>query len=243
MSGPRPVALVTGGSRGIGRAICIDLARAGHHVVINYRSNSEAAEQTLEAVREEGGEGQLCPFDVSDNEAAAAAMEELLAPKPDLAVLVNNAGVTADGLLAMMPPEEWHRVIDTSLGGFYNLTRPVLKRMVERRGGNIVTISSASAHMANRGQTNYAAAKAGLIAASKTLAKEVARLGIRVNIVAPGLIDTDMTEAIPRKMLKQLIPMARMGRAEEVAKVVTWLCGDDASYVTGAVIDVNGGMM
>ncbi len=194
-------------------------------------------------MRAAGSEGELCPFDVADAEQSAAALEPLLARLPDLAVLVNNAGVTADGLLAMMPPEDWSRVLDTSLGGFYNVTRPALKCMVARRGGNIVTISSASAHMANRGQTNYAAAKAGLIAASKTLSREVARLGIRVNVVAPGLIETDMTEAVPRKMLKQLIPMARMGRPEEVAKVVTWLCGEEASYITGAVVDVNGGMM
>ena len=239
----RPLALVTGGSRGIGRAICVELARRGHHLVINYRSNQEAAIKTLELVREAGADGQLCPFDVADAEQAGAALDALLADKPDLAVLVNNAGVTADGLLAMMPPEDWRRVIDTSLGGFYNVTRPVLKRFIERRGGNIVTISSASAHMANRGQTNYAAAKSGLIAASKTLSREVARLGIRVNVVAPGLIETDMTEAVPRKMLKQLIPMARMGKPEEVAQVVAWLCTDAASYVTGAVIDVNGGMM
>lgn len=239
----RPLALVTGGSRGIGRAISVELGRQGHHLVINYRSNEAAAQETLELVRRQGADGQLCPFDVADPEQAGVALDALLADKPDLAVLVNNAGVTADGLLAMMPPEDWRRVIDTSLGGFYNVTRPVLKRMVERRGGSIVTISSASAHMANRGQTNYAAAKAGLIAASKTLSREVARLGIRVNVVAPGLIETDMTEAIPRKMLKQLIPMARMGQPEEVARVVAWLCTDAASYVTGAVIDVNGGMM
>ena len=239
----RPLALVTGGSRGIGRAICVELARAGHDLAINFRANAEAAEETRALVEAAGASAVLCPFDVADGEQATAALDRLLADKPDLAVLVNNAGVTADGLLAMMPPQDWTRVIDTSLRGFYNVTRPCLKRMVERRGGSMVTISSASAHMANRGQTNYAAAKAGLIAASKTLAREVARLGIRVNVVAPGLIETDMTEAVPRKMLKQLIPMARMGQPEEVARVVGWLCTDAASNVTGAVIDVNGGMM
>ena len=239
----RPLALVTGGSRGIGRAICVELAKAGHDLAINYRSNEEAAEQTRAMVEAAGAFAELCPFDVADADEANEALEALLADKPDIAVLVNNAGVTADGLLAMMPPEDWTRVIDTSLRGFYNVTRPCLKRMVARRSGSVITISSASAHMANRGQTNYAAAMAGLIAASKTLSREVARLGVRVNVVAPGLIETDMTEAVPRKILKQLIPMARMGQPEEVARVVNWLCTDAASYVTGAVIDVNGGMM
>ena len=148
----RPLALVTGGSRGIGRAICVELARAGHDLAINFRANAEAAEETRALVEAAGASAVLCPFDVADGEQATAALDRLLADKPDLAVLVNNAGVTADGLLAMMPPQDWTRVIDTSLRGFYNVTRPCLKRMVERRGGSMVTISSASAHMANRGR-------------------------------------------------------------------------------------------
>lgn len=236
------IALVTGGSKGIGRAICRELAAAGYYTVINYRSDQGGAEETLAQIRAAGGEGETVAFDVRDREAAERAVAEIASRLGAIEVLVNNAGIIADGLFLMMSPEKWHSVIDTSLGGFYNMTRPVLERMVRQRRGAIVSISSASSMMANRGQANYSAAKAGINAASRSLAAEVARLGIRVNVVAPGLIDTEMISEAPKDQIKNLIPMARIGKPEEVAKVVVFLCSDDASYVTGQVISVNGGM-
>jgi len=170
-------------------------------------------------------------------------MEEIISQNQSLRVLVNNAGVTADGLFMMMPEEDWDTVIQTTLKGFYNVTKPVIKRMARNRRGSVVSISSISGLIGNRGQANYAAAKAGLIAASRALASEVARLGIRVNVVAPGLIDTEMIKGAPIERIKDIIPMARIGKPEEVAKVVRFLCSDDASYITGQVISVNGGMV
>ena len=235
-------AIVTGGSRGIGRAICVELARAGHRVVITCRSNREAAEETLRLVREEGSDGEICVFDVTDGAGAAAALRDVLGRHPHCAVLVANAGIAADGLFAMMSDENWRGVIDTSLQGFFNVAQPVVRQMIRRRGGSIVVISSVSGVVGNRGQVNYSAAKAGLIGAARALSKEVGRLGIRVNVVAPGLVDTEMIQEAPVEEIKQLIPMNRIGRPEEVARVVRFLCSDDASYVSGQVLGVNGGM-
>ena len=240
------IALITGASGGIGRAICLELAKAGHYLGIHYLNNREAAEETLARARQAGGDGEIICFDVCDGQAAEQAIDKLAASRTagrgGIDMLVNNAGVIADGLFMLMPPENWHKVIATSLDGFYNVTRPVIEKMARTKRGAVVSISSTSSLMPNRGQANYAAAKAGLNAASRALATEVARLGIRVNVVAPGLIETQMITAAPKEEIRRLIPMARIGKAEEVAKVVAFLLSDDASYITGQVISVNGGL-
>ena len=240
--GEQKIAVVTGGSRGIGRAIAVDLAAHGYQMVITYKANDEAAAETLRLIREAGGNGEAVKFDVGNAAEAEGAINDLLGRLERIDVLVNNAGVTADGLFLMMPRRDWNAVIDTTLHGFYNMTKPVLRKMLRRKSGAIVSLSSVSALVGNRGQANYAAAKAGLIAASRVLSSEVARLGIRVNVVAPGLVDTEMIRDAPLENIKQMIPMGRIGRPEEVAKVVRFLCSDDASYITGQVISVNGGM-
>jgi len=238
----RKIAIVTGGSRGIGRAIALELAAAGYYVIITYKANDEQAQQTIEQIQAQGGSAEAVKFDVADTAEAAKNMDAICARFQNIQVLVNNAGITADGLFMLMTEQEWTSVIDTSLKGFYNVTQPVLKKMAVNHSGSIIAISSVSALIANRGQSNYAAAKAGLIGASRSLACEVARTGIRVNVVAPGIIDTEMIKDVPVQKIKEIIPMARIGKPEEVAKVVRFLCSDDASYVTGQVISVNGGM-
>lgn len=238
----RPVAIVTGGSKGIGRAICVELGRSGYHTIINYLSDAEGARETCSQVEAAGGSGHCVQFDVADEAAVQEALEKLFKTCPAVDVLVNNAGRIADELFVMMTPDKWRSVIDVTLQGFYNVTRPVLEKMVVRKKGAIVSIASVAGIMGNRGQANYAAAKAGLIGASRSVASEVARLGIRVNVVAPGLIKTEMIQDAPVQKIKNMIPMARLGDAQEVAKVVRFLCSEDASYLTGQVISVNGGM-
>jgi 3-oxoacyl-[acyl-carrier protein] reductase len=239
----KQVALVTGGSRGIGRAICVELAKRGAYVVVNFRSNKRAAEETLELIRQAGGRGETAGFNVADPKETEEQIDALLTRHEAIDVLVNNAGEAADSLFVLMSLEEWTRVLNTSLQGFYHVTRPVLKKMVNRKRGSIVTLSSVSARLGHRGQANYSAAKAGLEGACRSLASEVARLGIRVNVVAPGLIATEMIQDFPAEIIKQIIPMGRIGLPEEVAKVVCFLCSNDASYITGQVISVNGGMI
>jgi len=236
------VAIVTGGSKGIGRAISLELAAAGYFVVINYSSDDKAANETLEMINQGGHSGTTMKFDVTDVAGAESAVDDIAARFGKPEVLVNNAGIIADDLFVFMPERDWDSVIHTTLKGFYSVTKPVLMKMVPNKSGAVVSISSVAALIGNRGQSNYSAAKAGLIGASRAIASEVARLGIRVNVVAPGLIDTAMIQEAPVDQIKKMIPMARIGRPEEVARVVRFLCSEDASYITGQVISVNGGM-
>ncbi|MBX3466259.1 MAG: 3-oxoacyl-ACP reductase FabG [Planctomycetes bacterium] len=234
------IAVVTGASRGIGRACAVALARDGFEVWANYRSRDDEAEKLAEEVRALGGTCKLLKFDVADR----AAAQEALAPLEETpaAVLVNNAGITKDGLFMTMSPDDWSSVLTTNLGAFYNVTRPVLKGMARARAGRIVSLASVSGQHGNKGQANYAASKAGIIAASKSLALEYGRWSILVNVVAPGFIETDMVAGLPKGELEKAVPLRRFGRPEEVASVVSFLASDRASYITGAVIDVNGGL-
>jgi len=236
------VAIVTGGSKGIGRAISIELAKVGYYIVINYKSDDAAASETLNIIKNGGAGAEIIKFDVSNVKETKDAINNITSRLNNIEVLVNNAGITADGLFVMMPEDDWDSVISTTLKGFYNITKPVLEMMIQRKQGSIVSISSISALIGHRGQANYSAAKAGLIGTSRAIASEVARLGIRVNVVAPGIIKTEMIKDIPRNIIKEMIPMARAGQPEEIAKVVRFLCSEDASYITGQVISVNGGM-
>jgi 3-oxoacyl-[acyl-carrier protein] reductase len=239
----KPRALVTGGSRGIGAAICAALAKAGHPIVLNYKSNREAAEQVKAAIEAEGGSVELLQFDVADAQAVAAAMDALVADEErPIGVLVNNAGVARDNTFPMMTWEQWESVTRTTLDGFYNVTRPLVMPMVRRRWGRIINIASVSGVAGNRGQVNYSAAKAGLIGATKALAQEVARRNVTVNAVAPGLIETDMIKDAPIEEIVKMIPMRRAGTAAEVAALVAFLASDLAGYITGQVIGINGGL-
>ncbi len=236
-------ALVTGGGRGIGQAVALDLSRKGIFVFINYLSNRTAALETLETVRAENGRAELIQFDLADHDACQGAVKEIIRQRNRIDILVNNAGIRDDRLMAMMKKQSWQRVMDTNLNGFFNLTKPVVKLMLKNRGGRIINIASASGQTGNPGQVNYSASKAGLIGATKALAREVGNRGITVNAVAPGFIETAMLEGMDAEELARTIPAGRLGRPGEVAAVVSFLSSLEAGYVNGQVIGVNGGMI
>ena len=238
-------ALVTGGSRGIGRAICIKLAAMGYPVVINYLGNQEAAEATKSSIEQMGGTAQLLRFDISNPQAIEEAIEmwDNSHPNDYIAVLVNNAGIRRDNLMVFMQNSEWHNVIDTTLNGFFYTTRRVLKGMMTKRFGRIINITSLSGLKGMPGQCNYSAAKAALIGATKALAQEVAPRKVTVNAVAPGFIESDMTKELPKEELAKMVPMKRFGKPEEVASLVGFLAGEESSYITGEVISINGGLL
>lgn len=237
-------ALITGGSRGIGRAIALELARRGMPVIINYLSNTEAAEQAKTEVEATGVKAELMQFDTAEPEAIEAAIEQWAQAHPDdyIQVLVNNAGVRRDNLMIFMQDEEWHQVLDTTLNGFFYLTRRLLKDMLTHRNGRVINVTSLSGIKGLPGQANYSAAKAAVIGATKALAQEVAQRKVTVNAVAPGFIDTDMTKDLDVSELKKLVPMRRFGKPEEVASLVGFLASPDAAYITGQVISINGGL-
>lgn len=237
-----PVAIVTGGSRGIGKAIALDLAKAGYNVVITYNSNSKAADDVKAAVEEMGQQAVTLQANASDAQATQQVLDQTMETFGRIDTLINNAGITRDGLMMRMKDEDWNAVIDTNLSGVFYACRAAAKIMMKQRYGSIINITSISGIYGNPGQANYSASKAGVIGLTKAMSKEFASRGIRVNAVAPGFIATDMTEGLPVEQIQERIPLKRMGTPEDIAKAVTFLvtCGD---YITGQVLQVDGGLV
>lgn len=239
------VAVVTGGSRGIGRATCIELARQGALVVVNYVSRSDAADETVSAIKNDGGNAVAAKFNVADSSDVQASFKQILADHGRVDILVNNAGITRDGLVAMMKENAWDEVMDTNLKGAFNCIKAVSRPMMKQRWGRIVSITSVIGFAGNAGQANYSAAKAGMVGLTRSVARELASRGITVNGIAPGYIDTDMTKELPDEVKEKIlaeIPLNSLGSAEDVAGAVSYLVSDNARYVTGQFIHVNGGM-
>lgn len=238
-------ALVTGGSRGIGKEICIKLSQdLGYSILINFQSNESAALETQKIISENGGNSELIQFDVNDKEEVNSKLNSWKEANPDavIEVIVNNAGITRDGLLMWMENDDWNQVLNTSLNGFFNVTRTLIQDLLKNRYGRIINVASISGMKGTPGQVNYSAAKAGLIGATKALAQEIAKRNITVNAVAPGFIETDMTSDLDQGELKKLVPLNRFGKAEEVADLVCFLASKKASYITGETININGGI-
>jgi len=239
------IALVTGGSRGIGRAIALRLASEGSHVAVNYTNNEPAAREVVAVIEKSGGSASISGFDVSDFDAVQKKVEDIITEYGGIHILINNAGITHDTLLMRMNKDDWDRVITTNLTGVFNCTKAVTRTMIKQRSGRIVNITSVVGEMGNSGQTNYAASKAGIIGFTKAAARELAPRSVTVNAISPGFIETDITRALTEEIRKQYIdkiPMGRFGMPEDVAGVVAFLTSDEASYITGEVIRVNGGI-
>ena len=237
------IALVTGASGGIGKAIAIALAQTGRFVYLNFNSNRKKAKAVLEDIISKGGNGALLQFDVSCQEESEKAIKKIIMEKGKIDILVNNAGIRDDMLMVWMKKENWQTVLDTNLTGFFNVTRLVVKNMLSKRFGRIINISSTSGQTGQAGQVNYSASKAGLIGATKALAREIAKRNITVNAVAPGFIETEMIDGLPLKEIAKTIPAGRLGKPCEVAATVLFLCSKDAGYITGQVIGINGGIL